>query len=214
MLLGYPLLFGQSGEGELNFRYGFSYAGLPRTTGTAPTKIVLPGSLSYTAAEWLDLRIEADTLRSFQVPAQIRHTGVGDVSLAAKVGKNFIPHLRISVEYKAKIPVASAADTLGTGRYDHRFGLAASYDRIRDVLSVEGDVYGYIAGLTRTTGYKTFTAYAAKATYTPNSKSPTIALVSETDFVPANNMSPWEAYWVPALIAPLQIGRASCRERV
>ena len=202
-LLGSRPLFGQWAAGDLNFRYGYGYTGLPRIEGTSSNKIALPGYLSYAPTTWVDFRIESDTIRSIKAPASDRHTDVGDVTLASRFGFQTTTATRVEFDYRIKLPVASLDEGLGSGRYDHRLGLAIKHSFQNSAWSLEGDVFGFINGVKRTSNYATFTAYAGSATYAPTLGNQKISISNEVDGIPANNNLPTELYWIPSLSVPL-----------
>lgn len=197
-----PSLLAQWAAGDVNLRYGDSYLGLPRHDGKYTDRITLSGFASYDPTSWLDFRIEADNLRSLKAPGTPRLTGVGDVSIGAKEGFDFGTTARIEVDYRLKLPAASAKKGLGTRRYDHRFGIAVRHRFQNTFWTIEGDMFGFISGLPTGNGQKTFTGYAASALYTPKWDGHTVTFSNEVDFIPANNNLPWEAYWLPGATIP------------
>ena len=102
-------------------------------------------------SSWLKSRVAGivtfDPVLSQVNDSGIRHTGVGDVWLrgAFTMVNNTTRKLKASAQYGVKIPTASADKELGSGRVDHRFGVAIDKTWRGGVWS-SGGLLGFLRG--------------------------------------------------------------------
>jgi hypothetical protein len=87
-----------------------------------------PLALRFAAATRLLFEVDLDALKSQTDEAGLRQTGVGDTSVGVQVValKETEAHPALAFAYYAKLPSASHAKGLGTGRVDHKIVLLLS----------------------------------------------------------------------------------------
>lgn len=118
-----PANFNTAGVLQIEYGYGGYFRGKgfrSQQTGTL--------SISYAASERIGLEFDIDTISSQQDPKFIRTKGIGDSRLGIQLDvadeSKFSPSFAVS--YFAKLPTASVAKDLGTGKVDHAFSLLFS----------------------------------------------------------------------------------------
>ncbi|HEX8493974.1 MAG TPA: transporter [Pyrinomonadaceae bacterium] len=92
------------------------------------TEQTLPLALRFAASSRILLEADLDTLKSETDETGERMTGIGDTRLGFQVValKDTEEHPALAFAYYAKLPSASAAKGLGTGRVDHKIILLLS----------------------------------------------------------------------------------------
>ncbi|HEY0407123.1 MAG TPA: transporter [Pyrinomonadaceae bacterium] len=88
----------------------------------------LPLALRFAATSRLLLEVDLDVLKSQTDEARLRETGIGDTRVGLQIVaiKETEAHPALAFAYYAKLPSASAAKGLGTGRVDHKIVLLLS----------------------------------------------------------------------------------------
>ncbi len=111
-----PADFNTPGVLQIEYGYGGYYRGNGFRSQHAGTLTV-----SFAATERIGLEFDIDTISSEQDRQFFRTTGVGDSRLGVQfdIADESKNSPSFAVSYFAKLPTASAAKNLGTGRVDH-----------------------------------------------------------------------------------------------
>lgn len=106
--------------GVLQVEYGYDANFRSRDLHTEQTG---PLSLRFAASSRLLLELDLDTFKSqTDEETRVRETGIGDTRLGLQIValKETATHPALAFAYYVKLPTASEAKELGTGRYDHK----------------------------------------------------------------------------------------------
>ena len=106
--------------GVLQVEYGYDANFRSQELHTEQTA---PLALRFAATSRLLLELDLDTFKSeTDEITRVRETGVGDTSLGLQIValKDTDAHPALAFAYYVKLPTASEAKGLGTGRYDHK----------------------------------------------------------------------------------------------
>jgi hypothetical protein len=106
--------------GVLQVEYGYDANFRSRELHTEQSA---PLALRFAATSRLLLELDLDTFKSETGEAtRVRETGIGDTQLGIQVValKDTAAHPALAFAYYVKLPTASEAKGLGTGRYDHK----------------------------------------------------------------------------------------------
>jgi hypothetical protein len=111
--------------GVLQLEFGYDANFRARDFRTQQT---LPLALRFAAASRVLLEVDLDTLKSETDRMGVRETGIGDTRVGVQIValKDTEAHPALAFAYYAKLPSASAAKGLGTGRVDHKIILLLS----------------------------------------------------------------------------------------
>lgn len=135
--------------GVLQLEYGFN--GNWRAPGPA-SEVDTPLALRFAVSRRLLLEFDGDTPLS-QVSDGTRTTGAGDTQLGVQAVLQHEAHARpgVAVAYYIKLPTASAAEGLGTGRVDHF--MIALVSKTIDKTTVDFNAIYLLAGRTTDAGH-------------------------------------------------------------
>jgi Putative MetA-pathway of phenol degradation len=115
--LSNPAEFQRAGVLQIEYGYDGSFHNLDSSTQqTAPI------ALRFAAARRLLLELDLDTVNSQKDSAGMRETGVGDTTIGIQgvAVKETEEHPALAFAYYFKLPTASEAKGLGSGRVDHK----------------------------------------------------------------------------------------------